>query len=227
MSNVGFIASFFSGRMRKSLGSVIKLSAADEEVRNRAKTDTQYRRLISNIAHISGGQPYSIAITSALSGEGVTTITANLAITLARSIDKNVVLVDLNLINPKVHESFNVGDKPGVKQIVEENFDLSLAVQSSNISNLKIIASGGKTEHSAKILSSEKIKKLIEDLKNDFSYIIIDCSSILASMDATFITPFVDGTLIVVRSNITPRNEVIDAMERINRDTTIGVILNG
>lgn len=186
----------------------------------------EYKRLAGNIIFASSEQHYTLAISSAFFDEGVTTVSVELATVLAYSTTKSVVLVDANLHKPEIHEFFDFSAKPGLKQVLEHRQSLAESLRIADLPNLFILPSGGSFSNPSRLIESDEMVSLVEQLRERYDYVIFDCPAILGDVDASILCKLTDGVALVVRANATPYDEVVKAEGRLERASIIGVILN-
>lgn len=156
-----------------------------------------------------------IVITSSVASEGKTTTTINLAITFAQA-GQRVLLIDGDLRKPKIHQYFSVPNAPGltdylgstVSAVIKDKVDLFTIVHPTEFDNLSIICSGSIPPNPAEILGSEPMSDFLDEISNDFDYIIIDTPPINIVSDALPIIREADGVVMVVRYNQSTHPEV-------------------
>jgi len=188
-----------------------------------------YRILRTNIEHanLPQGAARIMLVTSSRPTEGKTVTAANLAITIAEK-GKNVLIVDTDMRRPAIHTIFGLDKYPGLSEILSEGTKWEKVLKPSIIENLSIITSGEIPPNPSELIGSSKMEKLIEELKGYFNTIILDCASVLAVTDATILGSSVDGVLMVIMAEKTPREAVQRAMVLLNnvKAPLIGVVLN-
>lgn len=192
----------------------------------------QYRVLRSRIEHLSLDKGFrTFVITSAMVGEGKSTTAANLALSMAHSKDKRVVLVDCDLRRPTLHTLLGVRMKEGVVDVLEEKAALQSAlvpIQDPSLPNPLYFLPAGRTNSvSPEWLSSAKMEKLIATLSQQFDFVFFDTPPILPLADSAVLGGKVDGSLLVIRAGKTSLEVLTMAMETIDLQNWVGVILNG
>jgi capsular exopolysaccharide synthesis family protein len=187
-----------------------------------------YRRLQSNVAYSKPDEPYKcLLVTSSNKSEGKSTLTANLAITLAESGNR-VVVVDCDFRRPRVHKIFGVAKTPGVVEQLFSNKPIGDFVQETVIPNLFVVTAGNKPPNPAEINRSKKLKAAIEELKATFDYVLLDTPPYGIITDAAPLIKLVDGVVLVAKLNQTISAELdhtIDNLKRINANV-IGSVMN-
>ena len=165
----------------------------------------QFRHLRASIGLFSNKQmKRKILVTSSITGEGKSFVSSNLAVSLAAT-RKKVVLVDLDMRNPKTSEIFNVHKSTGTLNYLEGNCTIDEVLSQTNYPNLFVIPVGTGEGDPAELLLDEKLNTLFQYLENKFDYIIIDTAPVDPVADAYLLTEYCDMTLFVVRHGYTPK----------------------
>jgi len=192
-----------------------------------------YKKLRNNIQYSSIKKDIkSVLITSAKKGEGKTTVAVNLAISMAKS-GKKTLLIDLNLINPNIHNLFNIPDlfnMPngiGMLRTRKEENGIDLCGVKSSINNLYILPSGSNTYDSEVYITDEMIR-LLEEVKEKYDFVVIDTPDITHFSDVQVISQYVDGCILVIRAEQTRKEELKRTKELLQRVNVqiIGSVLN-
>lgn len=188
-----------------------------------------YRGIRTSILFSSAEtEPQVILVSSAGPQEGKTITSTNLAVAMAQSGNK-VVMLDCDMRRPKVHKIFGMSKDQGMSNILVGNKDLNGIIIPTQVPNLDVIPSGPIPPNPSEILGSTRMTKLIEDLKKDYSRIIIDSPPITAVTDAVVLSKCVDGVVIVVRANDTAREIVKNGVNQLQAvgAHVLGAVLNG
>lgn len=187
-----------------------------------------YRTLRTNIQYSSFDKEYKvIMVTSSEPGEGKSTTAGNLALCLAQG-DKKVILVDCDLRKPSLHKKFKVSNIIGLSDVIIGKEELVTAIHRYN-KNLVILTSGKIPPNPSEMLSSKTMTGLLEELKNNFDYIILDTPPVQAVTDSQILSTKADGTIIVVKAERTKKDSVensINLLKKVNANI-IGTVLNG
>lgn len=130
--------------------------------------------------------------------------------------------------NPKTHKVFELSNQAGLSDVLIGAVNFYEAVKKTDIENLYVLPSGTRPPNPAELLSSEKMKKFLESLKETYDYIIIDTPPIIMVTDAQILSKYADGCLLVIASGEADKNAAIKAKELLeNVDAKIlGVVLN-
>jgi polysaccharide biosynthesis transport protein len=200
----------------------------------------QYGRLIGRLLVAGELEPYMLAVTSAVPGEGVTSICVGLAAALAASTVKDVALVDANLRCPALHTTLGLPGHPGLHEVVagNEGYEwrpdsaeyfgaLSRTAAQTEVPNLWLVPSGAPMANPAQLTTSDGARAAMKSLRARFNYSIVDCPPVLTAVDAVPICRSADAAVIVMRAGLTPREQVKRAQELLKGVPIMGVILNG
>lgn len=156
-----------------------------------------YRVLRTNIQFTNIDKTIkSIVITSPGPGEGKSTIIANLAIALAHN-SKKVILIDTDLRKPNIHKLFGLDNIKGVTNVLSEDIEYVGIIQHTDIGNLDILVSGPIPPNPSELLGSNKIKLLLNELKNEYDMVLFDSPPVCLVTDATVLSTIADGVILV------------------------------
>lgn len=170
----------------------------------------------------------SLLVTSATPGEGKTTTAANLAVVMAQS-GRSVILLDADIRKPQQHKIFDLPRSPGLTEALFANdAPLAFFLRESTIPNLRIMTSGKDAPNPAELLGSKRMKQLIEALQKDADVVVFDAPPLLAVTDAQVLASQVQGVVLVINTEKTPRAMVARAAEALLRGNgrLFGVVLN-
>lgn len=187
-----------------------------------------YRTLRTNIQFSGVDKALKIiTITSSDVGEGKTTIICNLAITMALS-GKKVILIDADLRKPGVHSKFMISNETGLTNILAQKKPLESVIKTASVKDLDIITSGPIPPNPSELLQSESMGNFLEDLKKKYDYILLDTPPVGMVTDAAILAAKSDGIILVVTSGKTHIDEAKRAKQLLlNVDAKIlGVVLN-
>ncbi len=165
----------------------------------------QFRHLRASIGLFSNKNlQKKILVTSSIAGEGKSFVSNNLAVSLAAS-RKKVVLVDLDLRNPKTSELFGVSKNIGTINFLEGECTAEEIVTKTNYKNLSVVPVGIGTSDPTELLLDDKLNNLFLYLEKEFDYIIVDTAPVEPVADAYLLSEYCDMTLFVVRHGYTPK----------------------
>ena len=187
-----------------------------------------FKNIRTNLQFLPGSEHNSIiSITSSVSGEGKTTITANLAEALARG-EKDVIILDLDMRKPSMHKKFNIENNIGMSNYLTMQYSLREVIKETDIYGLHIIPSGSLPPNPSELILSKMFTKLLDTLKTQYDYIIIDTPPVGLVTDAAIIMNYADISFAVIRAQYTRKEFVtnIDSIAADNPQNRMGVILN-
>lgn len=170
----------------------------------------------------------TILLTSSVPSEGKTTISVNLAGSLAQT-DKKVLLLDCDLRKPRVHSLMEIERFPGLSDYLFSNATLDEITRESGLKNLDVITSGTIPPNPSELLGSKQMKIFFEKLKGIYDYIIIDSPPFISVTDAEILFRIADGTILVLRAGKTPADAFYRTCEKlmsIDQHNFLGVVFN-
>jgi capsular exopolysaccharide synthesis family protein len=187
-----------------------------------------YRTLRSALLLTKAGEPpRTMLLTSAGQGEGKTTTLVNTAIVFAQ-MGVRVLVIDGDLRRPRCHKILGIENTIGLTECLAGQIAPERIVQPTKVDKLFAITSGALPPNPAELLGSNKMLETINGLRDQFEFIFIDSSPLLAVSDAILMATMVDGVLLVVDGQKTPKQDVRNARLRLNNARTklLGVLLN-
>ncbi|NQS89702.1 polysaccharide biosynthesis tyrosine autokinase [Patescibacteria group bacterium] len=170
----------------------------------------------------------TLLVTSSEPKEGKTTTAVNLAIIMAQTGEKTV-LIDADLRHPRIKNIFSKESRPGLTEVLAGSENIESVIDGTDIQNLDVVQCGSIPPNPSELLGSKKMDELLEELEKKYDRIIIDSPPVLAVTDAVVLSGKVDGTIIIVKANDTHRNAMIHAkevLESVESSHLIGSILN-
>jgi non-specific protein-tyrosine kinase len=174
-----------------------------------------YRTLRTNLSFYSLDHPIrTLVVTSSATGEGKSTTIANLAVTMAQS-GRRTILVDCDLRRPSLHTLFNLSEQPGLTNMVLDETEAPL--QKTSVDNLWLLASGTKPPNPADLLGTQKVDKVIEKLLTQADIVLFDAPPVIAVTDAAVLGAKVDGVLLVISAGKTRRDHAERAKELLEK----------
>lgn len=169
----------------------------------------QFRALRNSITALNPeGAPRSIVMASALRGEGKTVATINLAVAMVEVPGTRVLLIDSDLHQPAVESYLGLPRRQGLTDLLRGTCPLDRAIRATSVANIALLGPGELPENPSEILGSERVRTLLAQLKQRFSYILIDTPEALSISDAALVGAIADGIVLVVRLGSTPRQYV-------------------
>jgi capsular exopolysaccharide synthesis family protein len=188
-----------------------------------------YRALRTSLVFTSGGESTRIiTVTSAQPLEGKTTTACNLAMVLSFG-GSRVLLIDADMRRPGVHKTLKMNNTVGLSHLLVGQARVREAIQRTADSNFCVMTAGRTPPNPSELLSSERMKQLIANLKQGpFDWVVIDTPPVLAVTDAVILTPLVDGVTFVLGAEMTRRRLAERAVQMLlaSRPRVIGGVLN-
>lgn len=187
-----------------------------------------FRSLRTSVLLSAADQPpRSLVVSSAQPGEGKTTVSTNLAISLAQ-LGQRVLLIDGDLRRPSVHRAFGIRDSLGVVSYLTGQRDWREAVEKISVPGLEVLVSGPIPPNPAELLSSDRMKRLIKEALEEYKFVVVDSPPLLNVADSRILATLVEGVVLVIKGGETPRElarrahaYAVDVGARV-----IGVVLN-
>ncbi|MEW6088671.1 MAG: polysaccharide biosynthesis tyrosine autokinase [bacterium] len=170
----------------------------------------------------------SIMVTSSIPEEGKSFSVSYLAMIITSLMNKRTLLIDADLRRPSIHLRFGLSLVYGLTDVLIENKKIDECLQDTELANLKVLTSGSRCPNSSSLLGSQKMKNLINELKEKFDLLIFDSSPLYPLADAIILSSYVDGAILVIKSGSTRRGIVQRAVNTL-KDTKVkilGTILN-
>ncbi|MCU0524282.1 MAG: polysaccharide biosynthesis tyrosine autokinase [Elainella sp. Prado103] len=184
----------------------------------------------TNLRLLNVTQPLrSVVVTSALPGEGKSTLSFHLAQT-ARTMGQRVLLVDTDLRQPQLQQWFNLAEQKGLSDVLVENVPIKEALaQPYPEASFFMLTAGNVPVDPTQLLGSAKMQRLMSQLNQTFDLVIYDAPPLLGLADASLIATQTDGILLVVRLDKTDKTAVQQAVETLAvlPNSTIGIVANG
>ncbi len=177
-----------------------------------------YRALRTNLEFAGLDSPLkAVLFTAPTAEEDTATTVANLAVTIAQT-ERDVVVVDANLRQPRLHEIFGLSNEHGLTDMVKEArpFDAP-PILATEVPHLSLIPAGPAPLSPADVLDSKRLLGIWEGLRERFDMVLVNTPPILAVTDAAILAPRMDGVLLVLRAGHTRRQHALAAKERLER----------
>jgi capsular exopolysaccharide synthesis family protein len=185
----------------------------------------QYKKLAGSLHQWQlehGGKV--VMVVSAVSSEGKTLTTLNLALTLSASYHRRVLLVDCDLRRPMLHEALQLPGHPGLADTAASGQSV---VPTPVTSHLAFVAAGPSSEDPVGALTSPGFIALLEQGRADYDWIVLDTPPAAVVPDASLLNEQVDGAVLVVAARSTSFDMITRAVAAIGRERILGVVLNG
>ncbi|CAM4096660.1 tyrosine protein kinase [Bacillus manliponensis] len=192
------------------------------------KIAEQYRTIRTNLQFSSIiRKDQTLVITSPNGGEGKSTVTANLAVSIAGQEEK-VLVIDASLRSPSIHSMFHLENDIGLTTILIGRSTLEKAVKKTEVENLYVLTSGPIPFNPAELLSSEAMEILIKQAVEQYDIILFDSPSVLEVSDTSILSDQCDGVLLVVSCHHTANESALEAKRILGftKGRLVGAILN-
>lgn len=187
----------------------------------------EFRSLRTRLNHLQSQQDlHSLVVTSASPAEGKTFTAVNLALAQSQ-LETPVLLADLDLRRPTIHNLLQCERSPGFSDFLLAQRPLEDCIRRIGSTNLYFMPAGTQVKNPLEILNMRHVKQTLEGLRKIFNWIVLDTPPLLFSADANLLSTMTDGTLIVVRIGSTTFDNVIRAMQSLCENNVLGIVANG
>ncbi len=170
-----------------------------------------------------------IMITSSLQSEGKTFISANLAISIAMEMDSTVLLVDADVAKPGLSKMLQISNRPGlIETLTDEHGDLSQLLLPTDIPTLTVLPAGRRHRRSTELLSSIKMRDLLDEMGSRYSdrIVLFDSPPLLESTEAFVLASQMGQVVLVVESDVTSQMMVKESLSQFDNTENVSIILN-
>lgn len=168
-----------------------------------------------------------LAVTSAVAGEGKTLTAINLAVNMASTGRKRVLLMDLDLRKASIARMLGMPAGPGLSDFLWGTVTREEVIRKATVPGLFIVPGGKTISSPADMLAGEKFRSFLRDLRGNFDLVIIDTPPVLPVPDALTISEQVDAFIMLFRLKHTPHHLFRQALEELGERKIMGVVLNG
>lgn len=209
------------------LDKALRKAPAMSFVADNSGTAEAFRKLRTNLQFLAvDNPPRVIVITSSSPGEGKSTTATNIALALAEA-DHRVVLVDGDMRRPSIAKYLDLVGQVGFSTVLSGAASLDEVLQETKFPRLSVLTAGPKPPNPSELLGSLAAKKILNDLRSRFDYVILDSSPLLAVTDGAVLAAGADGALIVTRFGQTKRDQLAHAIENLSHvgATLLGAVL--
>jgi capsular exopolysaccharide synthesis family protein len=155
-----------------------------------------------------------IMVTSAVGGEGKTSLSSHLAASLARA-GRKTLLLDADLRNPAIHRLFGMDRSPGLCELLRGEIDVADAIQPTPASGLSLIPAGHCDELALQALAQDSFQKICEPLRAEFDFIVVDSAPVLPVADSLLVGQYVDGVIFSILYDVSRFPKVYAAHQRL------------
>ncbi len=215
------------------LGRIGKLNSINQGIRGLIATelspDAEAFRMGRTLLlpDIRSGKLKTLGMTSAMQGDGKSTVTSNFAVSVSQ-VGLRVLVIDADLRRPSQHRYFSVDITGGVTDIVEGRLQWKDSVKVTEAENVSIITAGSSTTSPAELLQSAEFDKMVEEAAEQYDLVMIDLPPVLAVSDPLIVAPKIGGLIIVVRASTARKDEVLNMIRRLKSASgeVVGCVLN-
>ena len=175
-----------------------------------------------------GNPPRTVVFTSSESGDGCSWICARVGEILASQVAGSVCLVDANLQSPTLHEQFSVPNHHGLSDALRASNSIRGYVSQLSRRNLALLSCGSVAKESHGLVASDRMRMRLNELREEFEYILVDCSSMSTSNEAIAVGSGADGVVLVLKANSTRKDRARSAVQDLNnaKVKVLGAVLN-
>ncbi len=217
-------------RRRQLLPNIFRTKSTSDRYYSQGGFWEALQILYTNIQLLSSDQPIrSLVISSALPGDGKSTVALNLA-QIAAVMGKRVLLVDSDLRRPQINHRTNLSNQWGLTNLISTDIPVDQVIQKlPTTTNLSVITSGPIPPDPARLLASGKMHRLMAEFHKKFDLVIYDVPPIVGLVDVRLIAPHTDGIVMIVRLDKTDKLGVIQAQDslKISSTNVLGIAING
>jgi capsular exopolysaccharide synthesis family protein len=174
-----------------------------------------------------GEPPRKILFTSATQGEGKTTTVGNVAMAFAQ-MGVKVLVIDSDLRRSRFHTIFEVENQPGLTEYLTGQKTMDEVILSTTVENLFVMGCGATPPNPAELVGSQKMADTLSELRAHYDYVFLDAPPVIPVSDAILLSSMVDGVVLVVGGQKTPKRLVRNARKRLGaaQAKILGVVLN-
>lgn len=187
----------------------------------------RYRKIPLKLAGSIDKNSSIVQITSTIQGEFKTTTATNLALALNEYENKKILIIDMDLRRPKMHDVFNLKNEKGLSDYIMGDAKINEIIKKSP-EGIDVIPSGKKTQLSHVLVSSPKVKELLDELRKIYDVVILDSPPVLSITDAVIISKYANETLFVINQKRAHKKEVLEALKTLKDENVniAGIVMN-
>ena len=217
--------SLFSGngtRIQRECVDLLNVGEEDSVFRE------TFRSLRSKLEYKSDMAGWKVlGITSSIAGEGKTLSCAKIAVSMASTKRKRVLLVDADVRKGSLSRGMGIPIHPGLTEFLLGSATSESLIRQTAVQGLSIISAGTSISAPADVLSGDRFRAFVIEARKEYDVVLIDCPPVLPVADAMSIREVVDGFIFIYRAGFTPLNMFQQATEEIGEKKILGVVLNG
>jgi Mrp family chromosome partitioning ATPase len=212
-----------------------------------ARVDVTPRRMAGAVASITAGGPVTeelrrlrarvrtigterglrcLGVTSAIVGEGKTTIAVGLATVMAQEHGARILLLEADLRRPAVEDTLGLPRLPGLAEWLDSGGS-TISIRRIMPAGFHLLPAGRSSDgRHAEMLGSERMKGLLTSARGAYDFVVVDCAPVMPVADTIILQERIDGFIFVVRERLSPRETTLRALERLQAERVVGVVVN-
>ncbi len=193
-----------------------------------SRASDQFQVLASHLQGLAEPDHRVVLVTSSAPAEGKSFVSLNLSIALAR-LGRRVLLVDVDLRNPKLHLTFNLAPNGGLTGFLLDNLPLKSCLSDTGVRNLTLIASNNRAAlFSSEILASPRMRQFIAEVRaaEAWDYVVLDSAPVLEASETQIVARLADALLFVVAADRTSRSAISRSLELLKAAPLLGLVFN-
>lgn len=170
-----------------------------------------------------------LSVCSAVSGEGKTSVSSQLAVSIARSTGQPILLIDGDMRAPDIHQIFDIPLSPGLADVLDGEVSLEKAINREWSEHVHLLPAGELMKSPHKLLGNSALRSLLDEARLWYRYIVIDTPPVLAASESLVIAKQSDRTIVCAMRDFSRESHVRMAHERLHATgaETLGTVLNG
>lgn len=177
-------------------------------------------------ARSNGRIGQTLSITSAVTGEGKSSLARAIAVSTARDHAEKVLLIECDLLRPTLSADLDLDLRSGLSDVLAGQTDLEAAVHHTDITNLWVLPAGSATDNPSRLLRSPVMADVIASARAEYAFIVLDLPAVLLSNDAAVLAALTDGVIVVVRGGSTEQGAVQQTVRLLGDANIHGLVLN-
>lgn len=190
----------------------------------------QFRKLRTYLLRLNATEQLkTILVTSAAKGEGKSFVSANLAIGISNDLHTHALLVDCDLRSPALSRWFGVTKGKGLSDYLNQEAELPEIIVETGVDKLSLIPAGKVENRPGDFMGGNRMRALVQELKSRYAdrITIFDSTPLLATTEPEILAKVADGILFVIGAGVTKREPVVRALNSLEKEKIVGVVLNG
>lgn len=186
-------------------------------------------KLVQRIFLLPGSEyNHTVVFTSSDPGDGCSWICARVGELLASQVTGTVCLVDANLRTPTLHEQFGVSNHHGLSDALRQSGSIRGYVSQLSRRNLALVSCGSESASAQSMVTSDRMRMRLNELRSEFDYVLVDCPSMVDSNEAVSLGSVADGVVLVLKANATRKDRARTAVRDLQnaKVKVLGAVLN-